>query len=210
MKKLKYYVVWKGRNPGIYSNWADCEEQILKFEAAAYKAFNSLHEAEIAFAGDSKRYIPNKKAVPQVYIKNAKSFLKPELKSISVDAAWNHVSKVMEYQGVKTDTKELIFRKGPFRDATNNIGEFLAIVHALALLKQKNSKLPIYSDSKTAIKWVKDKHANTKLVETPENSGIFELISRAESWLMNNTFENRILKWETDVWGEIPADFGRK
>jgi len=117
---------------------------------------------------------------------------------------------VMVYQGVDTQTGQLIFRKGPYEDATNNIGEFLAIVHALALLKQKNNPLPVYTDSITAMKWVRTKRANTKLLPTDANAELFEIIERAENWLKNNEFPNPILKWETKSWGEIPADFGRK
>jgi ribonuclease HI len=93
---------------------------------------------------------------------------------------------------------------------TNNIGEFLAIVHALAFLKKHEVNIPVYTDSLTALKWVKDKKVKTKLKETPENEELFELIERAVNWLNNNTYNNAILKWDTKNWGEIPADFGRK
>jgi ribonuclease HI len=117
----------------------------------------------------------------------------------------------MEYQGVDTQTRENLFHMGPYPDGTNNIGEFLALVHALAYLQQNN--LPtkiIYSDSKIAIGWVKKKKCGTKLAPTRNNGKLFEYIDRAERWLMNNRYNNPILKWETEVWGEIPADFGRK
>lgn len=209
MKKQKFYVVWNGRKPGIYTTWAECLQQVEKFEGAAYKAFENQEEAKAALSSDAKKYIYNKKKQP-----GRQGILlpggKPEIKSVSVDAACNTKTKLMEYQGVYTATGEKLFIQGPFRDATNNIGEFLAIVHALALLRQKDSTLPIYSDSMTAIKWVKDKRANTKLLHTECNAEVFDLISRAEKWLSENTFTNRILKWDTESWGEIPADFGRK
>ncbi len=116
----------------------------------------------------------------------------------------------MEYQGFELNSRKLLFKKGPFQDGTNNIGEFLAIVHALALLKKHNSLLPIYSDSKTAISWVRNKKSNTKLLPTGRNSELFELLIRAEIWLKDNNFSNKVLKWETKMWGENPADFGRK
>ena len=94
--------------------------------------------------------------------------------------------------------------------AFDNIGEFLALVHGLALLKQKGSSLPIYSDSRNAIGWVKKKKCKTLLERVPENEPIFDLIERAEKWLKTNTYTTPILKWETSEWGEIPADFGRK
>jgi ribonuclease HI len=206
MKKQKFYVVWTGRNTGIFDTWEECLKQVDKFDEARYKSFKTLDEAEKAFAGNKYHYLGKNKK-PAVSVKNSGQVVIP---SISVDAAWNTKSKVMEYQGVYTQTGELIFRKGPYADATNNIGEFLAIVHALALLKQKNSPLPVYTDSVTAMKWVKIKRANTKLQPTENNSELFEIIERAENWLKNNLYPNPILKWETQFWGEIPADFGRK
>ena len=85
-----------------------------------------------------------------------------------------------------------------------------ALVHGLALLKQKGSSLPIYSDSRNAIGWVKKKKCKTLLERVPENEPIFDMIERAEKWLKTNTYTTPILKWETSEWGEIPADFGRK
>jgi len=186
-----------------------CLEQVEKFEGAAYKAFETFQEASAAFDKAPGAFIFKKARAVK---KTNDSLFKehPEKVSVSVDAAWNTKTKQMEYQGVYTLTGELLFSKGPFNDATNNVGEFLAIVHALALLKQKNSNLPIYSDSQTAIKWIKDKNAKTKLIRTEENKEVFELLARAEKWLAANTYSNRILKWNTEFWGEIPADFGRK
>ena len=116
----------------------------------------------------------------------------------------------MEYRGVYTANGQEIFHIGPMKEGTNNIGEFLALVHGLALLKQKGSDLPIYSDSRNAISWVKKKQCKTLLTQTVANKPIFDLIERAEHWLQNNSYTTQILKWETSAWGEIPADFGRK
>ena len=127
----------------------------------------------------------------------------------AVDAACSGNPGPMEYRGVDLNTGRQIFHFGPMH-GTNNIGEFLALVHGLALLKQKGSDLPIYSDSRNAISWVKKKQCKTLLTETAANKPIFDLIQRAEHWLQNNSYTTQILKWETSVWGEIPADFGRK
>ena len=116
----------------------------------------------------------------------------------------------MEYQGVETNTGKVLFKIGPLHDGTNNVGEFLALVHGLAFLQQKGSLLPIYSDSKIAMGWIQKKKCNTKLEKTKRNATLFDLIKRGEKWLKNNTFDNEILKWKTKSWGEIPADFGRK
>jgi ribonuclease HI len=117
----------------------------------------------------------------------------------------------MEYRGVLTHNKKQLFIKGPFKKGTNNIGEFLALVHGIALLKSKNkANIPIYSDSRIAMSWVKKKQCRTNLVFDASNKDLLDLIKRAEKWLEENTYNNPILKWETKAWGEIPADFGRK
>ena len=116
----------------------------------------------------------------------------------------------MEYRGVDLRTGKEIFRQGPYQHGTNNVGEFLALVHALRLLEKQHSTLSIYSDSSTAIAWVKKKQCNTELAVDKENASLFKLIDQAEDWLAEHTFSNPILKWDTKAWGEIPADFNRK
>ncbi|HEV7348632.1 ribonuclease H family protein [Telluribacter sp.] len=208
-KKQKYYVVWQGRQTGVFTDWKECEAQIKGFPEARYKSFDSLKEAEAAIHRNYWEFVSKKETAPATNEAPA-SVGQPIKDSIAVDAAWNTASGDMEYQGVYLRTGERIFLQGPFADATNNIGEFLAIVHGLAYLQKHQSDLPIYSDSRTAISWVKKKHANTKLVLTPRNKPVFEMLQRAERWLADNTFSNKILKWETEYWGENPADFGRK
>ncbi|MCH5177762.1 MAG: ribonuclease H [Prevotellaceae bacterium] len=130
--------------------------------------------------------------------------------AIAVDAACSGNPGPMEYRGVHLPSGKQIFHFGPVQ-GTNNIGEFLAIVHALALLKQRNlPTMTIYSDSRTAQIWVQKRKCKTTLQRTPENAELFGIIERAERWLQTNTYSNPILKWDTENWGEIPADFGRK
>ena len=133
------------------------------------------------------------------------------MESLSVDAACSKNPGIMEYQGVATKTGEVIFHKGPFAEGTNNIGEFLALVHALAHLKKSGmTNVPIYTDSKTAQAWVRNKQVRTTLKKSSQNEILFVLMQRAVAWLKSNQYENKILKWNTEKWGEIPADFGRK
>ncbi|MEP0214196.1 MAG: ribonuclease H, partial [Cellulophaga sp.] len=75
---------------------------------------------------------------------------------------------------------------------------------------KNNSDRIIYTDSRTAMSWVRKKKCNSKLKESAKNKDVFELIRRAEDWLKTNTYTTTIVKWETKAWGEIPADFGRK
>jgi ribonuclease HI len=207
-KKQKYYVVWQGQTPGIYSSWEKCLSQVKNYPNARYKAYSSKDEAEEAYSAGPqttiKRAVKNSPSLSS----HKKDFTSA---SISVDAACSGNPGIMEYRGVWTADKTEIFHLGPFRQGTNNIGEFLAIVHALALLDKKGDEATIiYSDSKTAIAWIKRKKANTKLSPNAKNAELFDLIRRAEKWLKEHQWKNPILKWETDQWGEIPADFGRK
>lgn len=204
MAKNKYYVVWEGRNCGVFDNWAECSQQVADFPNAKYKSFETKEAAIEAYRAGFKHYI-KPKSTPV-----ADTSKQPIYPSLAVDAACSGVPGPMEYQGVDAYSKKLIFHLGPIPDGTNNVGEFLAIVHALALLQKQGRNYPIYSDSITAIAWVRNKKANTKMLPTHRNTYLFELIQRAEDWLKNNTFSNKILKWETSIWGEIPADFGRK
>lgn len=210
VKPKKYYVVWHGRKNGIFDTWAECNAQVKGFKGARYKSFLSYAEAKAAFGGSSSSYIGRGRSSSTASSASSRDVGKPIWKSVSVDAACSSATLEMEYQGVETDTGELIFREGPLAEGTNNVGEFLAIVQAARILKEQNSDLPIYSDSKTALAWVRKKKANTTLARTSKNKEIFKRIDQAESWLVNNTIKNRILKWETKAWGEIAADFGRK
>ncbi len=211
--KNKFYVVWQGKNPGIYTSWNECEAQVKGVEGAKYKAFPTRETAEAAFAGPAPIYKKGQKNSPTASWRTLPPEKGPILPCLCVDAACSGNPGDMEYRGVwvhSAQDEAEMFRRGVFKEGTNNIGEFLAIVHGLAQLKKENSPIVIYSDSRTAQAWVKSKHAKTKLERTPKNDILFELIRRAESWLQNNPYSTRILKWDTDNWGEIPADFGRK
>ena len=210
-KKKKFYTVWKGHHTGVFEKWDDCKAQIKDFKGAIYKSFDSFDAAKKAYKSDYKDYVgKNKSFQSELSDEQLKKIGLPNYNSISVDAAVSGNPGKMEYQGVDTKTKKRIFHQGPFEEGTNNIGEFLAIVHALALLKKLDSDKIIYTDSKTAISWVKKKTCNTKLERSEKNEALFELVERAIIWLKQNSYTTTIVKWETKAWGEIPADFGRK
>lgn len=209
-KKPKFYVVWQGRKPGVYDSWDDAKAQTDGFAKPLFKSFDTKPAALKAYKDKPHTHIGQGGKPVAKQGKLAELVGNPILDSVVVDAAWNTATGDMEYQGIYLATKQKLFLKGPYSDGTNNIGEFLAIVHALALLHQKGSSIPVYSDSRTAISWVKKKKANTKLDQTTRNTELFELLDRAENWLQTHSFANPVLKWETTVWGENPADFGRK
>ena len=206
----------------MYDSWEECEEQVKGVEGAKYKSFATREEAEKALWEDPAKHIVRgtKKNANAPKPAASSSQIHPILPSLSVDGACSGNPGQMEYRGVDTATKREIFHFGPAPGGTNNIAEYLAIVHVLALLKKQAAErpqdaehlltLPIYSDSRTALAWIKKRHCATKLAETEENKRLFELIQRADNWLAVNTYRNPLIKWNTDLWGEIPADFGRK
>lgn len=207
MPKQKYYVVWKGRKTGIFTTWAECEKQVKGFVGAQYKAFGSEAEAEAAYLAKYDDY----KGKVSSGGKWKTASIQPLLPSICVDAACSGSPGRLEYRGVNTETGEEIFHVGPYNDGTNNVGEFLAIVHALTWQAKHNMHVPVYSDSQNAISWVHQGECRTRLKHSSKNAILFAIIRSAENWLAENELpEGKILKWDTGLWGENPADFGRK
>ncbi len=207
-QKPKYYVVWQGRKPGIYLTWDECKEQVHGAEGARYKSFPTMEEAQRAFEEGA----PPITRTQASNLKPQTSNLKPQIieNAYAVDAACSGNPGMMEYRGVDVKSGIQLFHFGPIM-ATNNIGEFLAIVHALALQKKQGTSYPIYSDSRNALLWINARKCKTKLALNDKTAKAHELIARAEQWLRSNDYsEFKILKWHTDRWGEIPADFGRK
>ena len=209
-KKKKFYVVWQGKHPGIFESWNDCKAQIEGYKGAQYKSFATFEEAKKAYNGNYQDYKGKSKGKSELSPEELLKIGDPNYNSIAVDAASSGNPGRMEYRGVDTKTKKVLFHQGPFEQGTSNVGEFLALVHGLAFLQQKKSERILYSDSRIAIGWVRKKKCGTKLVKNAKNAQLFELIERAENWLKKNRFNTPIVKWETKAWGEIPADFGRK
>jgi ribonuclease HI len=205
MDKQKYYVVWRGRKKGIFMSWPECEIQVKGYVGARFKSFETRKEAEAAFHGDYVYYAGKSSTIG----KWKTSKVRPILPSLCVDAACSGSPGNLEYQGVETENGKRIFHAGPYTDGTNNVGEFLAIVRAMDYLTKHKLDWPIYSDSETAITWVKTKKCNTKLAHLPSNTMLFELIKRSEGALKDHEPQH-VLKWKTEDWGESPADFGRK
>ncbi len=220
-KKQKYYVVWRGRRPGVYSNWEDCQAQVFGFEGARFKSFDRLAEAEAALLEPSSQHVKpqsssggsggsrgKKTPTPERSLEQLRA-MGVDMSAICVDAACSGNPGVLEYQGVTMDG-QLLFHRGPFPEGTVNLGEFLALVSALAMLRAKGDNRRIYTDSMTAMAWVRNKQTKSKLVRNEINADLLDRVAKAVQWLHDHPCSNPITKWETDRWGEIPADFGRK
>lgn len=231
MAKSKFYVVWEGHKAGVYSSWDACQGQVSGYKDAKFKSYSSSEEAEKAFregwkkhwgqggsgagkswsgAGKSSGAAPGTSASSASRKKASAVEAKIDYDSISVDVGTHGNPGPIEYRGVDTETGETLFAKGPIAKGTNNLGEFLAIVHSLAYLKKLGSSKTVYSDSRTALKWVREKKVATSLVRDQSTAEVWQLVDRALAWLNSNSYPNKVLKWETKEWGEIKADYGRK
>lgn len=222
MAKSKFYVVWEGNQPGVYNSWAQCQRQIEGYSYAKYKSYSSLVEAEQALADGWKKHWGQAKAKSGSKSKNGS--LKEagsatsdvfgdetiDYNSICVDVGTRGNPGPVEYKGVDTETEEVLFEVGPINKGTNNLGEFIAIVHGLAYLKKQGSSKTVYTDSMTAMKWIRNKQVATTLARDESTRRIWELTDRAIYWLQTNSYDNPIKKWNTEAWGEIKADYGRK
>jgi len=201
MAEKKRYVVRSWKETGIFENWSEVQPLVSWFSWAKYKSFSSKSEAEEAFQNWPDEYYQpkkkwNEKDLP--FVKN----------SIAVDAACSSASWVMEYKGIDLVTEKEVFTFS-FPEGTNNIGEFLAIVHGLSRLKtEKKDDYSLYSDSRNAIWWVREKKCKTNYV--PKDQKLMEIIKRAENRLKTNNYTIEILKRDTENRWEIPADFWRK
>lgn len=216
----KFYVVWAGHKPGVYDNWDDCLEQVKNFPGARYKSYTSSAEATRAYrqgiSASESTELANllneaadhrpKTGATQDYFTNPEI----DLNAWAVDAACSKNPGPVEYRGVELMSGRELFRVGPLAGGTNNLGEFLAIVHALALQEKMGVSHPIYSDSVSGMAWVRNRKIKTTLSPNEENAKLFNMLHRAMNWLNTHSYRSRVMKWDTPRWGEIPADFGRK
>ena len=122
----------------------------------------------------------------------------------------------MEYRAVELHTRKEIFHSPIYPTGTNNLGEFLAIYDAIRYIeemekhKRKTKYECIFSDSETAIARMKNKKIKTTLPYTKETKGLLTQVQDALTWIKTHEFTIPILKRETEIRGEIPADFDRK
>lgn len=218
MASNKFYVVFRGHNPGVYDNWDEVKEQTVGFPGALYKGFSSSEAATEAYrkytGTEDRNELMNLISMASKNTRSLQDSWKdnPEIDrdAWAVDASCLGNPGKMEYRCINLKTGKVEFQMGPFEDATNNIGEYLALVHAMALMAKRGEYHNIYSDSRTAQSWIRNKKIKTSLQQTPRNAKVFELLARASVWVNTHSFPGKIIKWQTERWGEIPADYGRK
>ncbi|WJM54471.1 ribonuclease H family protein [Pseudomonas asiatica] len=162
----KWYVVWAGRCPGIYQNWASCQSQTDGFPGARFKSFTSQAEAEAAFGANSAASTSARQATTRATTTPIKSVLTTQSKlqirkveadvKIFVDGACNpnpgeagSGAAVYEH-GVLTSL--WYGRYQP--QGTNNTAELAALHYGLVLAGEATKKghsAAVFADSSYAI-----------------------------------------------------------
>lgn len=210
-KKNKFYVVFRGLHPGVYATWDECRVNVSGFPRASFASFKNEAEARQAFAvGDLSKC----KEEAERLKKELWMHSEPMVGGVClvVDAACSGFPGPVEFRGVLLPSMAEAFKFGPYAGGSNNIGEFLAIVTGFRWLRERGMSIPVFSDSRCAIGWVMsdDGKCNTGAEPPPI---LAKEIESAERWLRGPwaaAYKKLLRKWDTESWGEIPADFGRK
>lgn len=147
--------------------------------------------------------------------------MKRPVTGIAVDASTRGNPGPSEYRGIDLSTKQVLFHV-KIGVATNNITEFIALSHAVLYAVKHDLITDIYTDSVTAISWLRKKTANSNLQSGRNTQTAIEYLGRVERSLKDLDISKSgadellinariyVLKWYSSEWGEIPADFGIK
>lgn len=165
----KYYVIWQGRETGIFTDWATCKKHIDKFPGAKYKSFKTLAEAEAAFGGRATNTVSaNSKAKTAAKKKSSntiKTYTAAEIDKLNTD------TKIYTDGGCEPNPGEAgsgiaVYRDGNVSElwyglynphGTNNTAELSALFEALKMAEKEladNKTVAIFCDSKYSIQCV--------------------------------------------------------
>lgn len=162
----KYYVVWEGREKGIFPDWDICKKHIDKFAGARYKSFKTLAEAEAAFKAGGHASTKKTKAAPRKYSgKGLKTYTAAEVDALEVK------TKIFTDGGCepnpgKAGSGVAVYRDGKISElwyglfnpqGTNNTAELNALHQALLMAEKEienKATVAIFCDSKYSIQCV--------------------------------------------------------
>jgi len=171
----KFYVVWQGRETGIFTDWNTCKKQVDQFAGAKYKSFKTLYEAEIAFHGKSvapinkslkKNGLPKvSSATKKASSQAVKTYTADEISALLID------TKIFTDGGCEPNPGEAgsgvaIYRNNTINElwyglynpnGTNNTAELNALNQALIMAQneiRKGKSVAIFCDSKYSIQCI--------------------------------------------------------
>lgn len=166
----KFYVVWQGRETGIFTDWNTCKKHIDKFAGARYKSFPTLAEAEAAF-GHNTRSVKSAAASATSPVKKRSTAQTVKTYGADEIAAMNIDTKIFTDGGCepnpgKAGSGVAVYRNGVVDElwyglfnpkGTNNTAELNALHQALIMAKGeigKGKSVAIFCDSKYAIQCI--------------------------------------------------------
>jgi len=166
MVAKKFYVVWEGREKGIFTDWDTCKRHIDKFAGARYKSYKTREEAESAFRSGPAAAMKKAKVAPKKYSgKGPKTYTAEEIGKLPAQ------TKIFTDGGCepnpgKAASGMAVYREGEISElwfglfnpqGTNNTAELNALHQALLLAEkeiEKKSTVAIFCDSKYSIQCV--------------------------------------------------------
>lgn len=166
----KFYVVWAGRETGIFTDWNTCKKQVEKFAGARYKSFPTAAEAEAAFNGTStstnaKNGTKSTSQKKPSAAQGIKTYTADDIAKMSIDT---HIftDGGCEPNPGKAGSGVAIYRNNTIDElwyglynpqGTNNTAELHALHQALVMAKdeiEKEKSVAIFCDSKYSIQCV--------------------------------------------------------
>lgn len=189
---MRFYVVWVGREPGIYSTWPECESQVKGFPRAKYRGYDDELTARAAFEAGHD-------VGPDLLGREGELF--PRAIAVQAEVSATELG----YVGVGTDTGNALFRVNTRERAPADVAEFLGVCHALALNAREGVRVPVYCSSDLALRWVRNKRCGMDLAALANARRVRELVERAEHWLSAHELNNPVLKWDHYARGAIPG-----
>ncbi len=207
MQTQKYYTVWAGRKTGVFSSWKECRPLVIGFRGARFKSFPTLPEAKRALNRRYRERNGNDNTAIQTLFNSDDT--RAINNSLIASGTCNLETGEVEISAIHTGSGQLIFWKGPFHDGTPDMAEFIAIVETLRYLKPRKLSIPVYSESATALNWVRDRHARPALPRRQSNMELYQRFDECMAWLHDYAYYNRTLKWDTESWGRSLGDFRR-
>jgi len=168
----KFYVVWKGRKPGVYKDWNSCKKQVDAYAGAKYKSFKTWDEALDQYQNNKPGSSP--KASDSSSIKNGKSVSSNRgIKTYTSDeiSGMPETVKIFTDGGCEPNPGEAgsgvaIYQDGEVSElwyglynpqGTNNTAELNALHQGLLIAKEKvanGETAVLFSDSKYSIQCV--------------------------------------------------------
>ena len=157
----KFYAVKKGKTPGIYRTWSDCQKQVKGFSGAVYKSFTTLKEAEAFMENGDQPVTKNSQGEEIRWLtKDGKNgMVNADTMSVYVDGSFDKKSGYFGYGGVVIYQDTVKTYKGGrntegLAKMRNVAGEIIATMHAVKIAQKSGAKnVVIYHDYRGIAEW---------------------------------------------------------